>query len=127
MANYIAEVAKMLDVNTGEYFKINGLVGTYVLTHDGLHEINSRGDCGTILSKLLSGAYTIVQKPWVPHYDEEFYMVGCEGHILKKYWDNCTAFKTYYKIGNCYQTREDAVTNKDKWMKFYASDEILEV
>lgn len=117
----------MLGVQTGEYFKINGLVGTYVFTHDGLHEVDFGYDCGTTLTKLLSGAYTIVQKPWIPHYDEEFYVVGCEGHILKKYWDNCTAFKTYYKIGNCYKTQEDAVANKDKWMKFYASDEILEV
>jgi hypothetical protein len=125
--NHISKIAEMLGVQTGQYFKINGLIGTYVFTYDGLHEIDNRGDCGTILAKLLSGTYTIVQKPWMPHYDEEFYVVGCDGQVLRKYYDNCTAFKTYYKIGNCYKTYEDAAHNSDKWMKFYASDEILEV
>lgn len=33
----------------------------------------------------------------------------------------------YYKLGNCYRTKAEAEFNRDKWMAFYASDEVLEV
>lgn len=128
MANYISEIAKMLDVNTGEYFKINGLVGTYVFTHDGLHEVDNRGDCGAILAKLLSGAYTIKYNPKKPANDEMFFIVSCDGKVRTKYWDDdSTAFLSYYKLGNFYKTSEEAEANRDKWVAFYASDKVLEV
>lgn len=123
--NHISKIAEMLGVQTGQYFKINGHVGTYVFTHDGLHEVDFGYDCGTTLAKLLSGKYAIVQKPWKPNEDEEFYVAGCNGIVLKKYWEESTAIKTYYKIGNCYKTYNEAAENLDKWMKFYASDEII--
>lgn len=30
-------------------------------------------------------------------------------------------------VGNCYRTYEEAKKNKDKWVVFYASDEVMEV
>ena len=32
-----------------------------------------------------------------------------------------------YKLGNFYRTAEEAEANRDKWVAFYASDEVLEV
>ena len=128
MTNYIPEVAKMLGVETGEYFQINGLIDTFVFTRDGLYETNGRGDCGVILAKLLSGQYTIKYKPRKPKNDEPFFVVSFDGEIMGKYWDDeSTVYLSYYKLGNFYKTREEAILNRKKWIDFYSADEVLEV
>ena len=77
--------------------------------------------------KLLTGECRINTKPWKPNDNEEFYVVLSDGDVRRKYWDDCATCKNYYKLGNCYSTKEEAEANRDKWLAFYASDEILEV
>lgn len=137
MENYMAEVAKMLGVELGEEFEVdlgsNILTMTAMLTDNGL-KVNQTNmisptqySSSCILEWLLCGLSTIKHKPWKPKEDDLFYIVGYDGKIIDRYWEECTAYKTYYRIGNCYRTREDAESNKDKWISFYASDEVLEV
>lgn len=59
--------------------------------------------------------------------DERFYVVTIDGGVMYKYWDDCSSHKNYYKLGNFYRTCEEAEANRDKWIAFYASDEVLEV
>lgn len=125
--NYMAEVAKILGVELGEEFKINVLLGTYVFTHDGLHEADYGADCSIVLTKLLSGEYVVRRKPWKPKDNEVYYRINDIGNVTIDTWDGLDLDIIFYKLGNCYRTRDEAEANHDKWVSFYASDEVLEV
>ena len=127
MANYMAEVAKLLGVELGECFEVYKCDGVYFLENSGLYEIPSGFTAENVLIKLLSGEYHIKRKPWKPNDNEEFYVVISDGDVRHKYWDDCATCKNYYKLGNCYSTKEEAEASRDKWLAFYASDEVLEV
>lgn len=139
MANYMADVAKLLGVEIGEEFEIefpspSTVSATAVFKEDGFKIINTDAYITipywnySVLHGLVTGALTIKSKPWRPKDDEAFFVVSCDGKIMIKYWDNeSTVFRTYYKIGNCYRYKDEAEENRDKWSRFYASDEILEV
>lgn len=134
--NYMAEVAKMLGVRIDEKFKLNEIEtlecsfdanAFTVRTTDPPGYINEQVS-NNVLIALITGDYTVKHRPWKPSEDDMFFVVDYEGDILTKYWDDgSTVYRTYYKIGNCYRTREAAKANRDKWISFYASDEILEV
>jgi hypothetical protein len=139
MANYMAEVAKLFGVERGEEFEIQypspcSVKTTAVFSEDGFKVTHTDG---VILQPyweyaelhcLLNGTLTIKRKPWKPQNDEAFFVISFDGNIMIKYWDDeSTLFKTYYKIGNCYHYKSDAEADRDKWMRFYASDEVLEV
>ena len=49
------------------------------------------------------------------------------GTIKQYTWTDRTLDYSLYKLGNCYRTEEEAESNRDKWVTFYASDEVLEV
>lgn len=125
--NYMAEVAKMLGVELGEKFKIKGYSATYILDEDGLFDQPDGMNNFMHLTCLLTGEFEVVRIPWTPCDNEKFYVVLSDGDVRHKYWDDCATCKNYYKLGNCYSTKEEAETNRDKWLSFYASDEILEV
>ena len=132
MANYMTEVAKMLGVELGEKFEIVGFNETYFLDNDGLYCFNgSYSKCNEKFSNLLSGCLTIKREPWKPKNEEFYYSVEADGCITRSKFCDTSEFgschKNYYKLGNCYRTREEAEANRDKWVKFYESDEVLEV
>lgn len=81
-----------------------------------------------VLRDLCTGAYGIKRKPWKPENNEYYYIVDPDGSICFDEWcmDNSIDLN-YYKLGNCYRTREEAEANRNKWVAFYASDEVLEV
>ena len=135
--NYMAEVAKLLGVELGEVFNItikdNHDIGIK-LTNDGIEIVNyiivgtfKENVEDIILSKLLKGEVIIKRKSCKPKDDEMFYVILSDGDVRHKYWDDCATCKNYYKLGNCYYTKEEAEANRDKWLSFYASDEVLEV
>lgn len=138
MANYMAEVAKLLGVELGERFKIcfpcvfdnkYNHDYDYYLSDAGV-EIDADGrSCisADILHGLLCGKWFVVPKSWKPKDDERFYVILSDGDVRHKYWDDCATCKNYYKLGNCYHTKEEAEANRDKWLAFYSSDEVLEV
>lgn len=126
--NYMAEVAKMLGVELGEYFEIYRCDGTYFLTHSGLYHNESGFESEKMLINLLSGEYHIKRKPWRPKREEVFWHINPIGDpILDKYDGTTSYLLNFYKIGNCYRTCEQAEANRDKWISFYASDESVEV
>lgn len=129
--NYIPEVAKMLGVELGEEFECsNGY--KYVLREDGIIESKyidkvSTNTFSSTLVALLNGELTIKRKPWKPKKDDLYYYVDQEGFVISNRWDNSYTEVLLYKLGNCYRTSEEAEANRDKWVAFYASDEVLEV
>ena len=124
MANYMAEVAKILGVELGEEFEIKNRDGLmYRLTENGLilYGIKQRD----MLLALLEGRYTIKEKPWRPKLNEQFWFVLQDGHTDICYCKNSWYDIALYKFGNCYRTREEAEANRDKWIAFYASDKVV--
>lgn len=136
MVNYMPEVAKMLGVELGERFKIVHVGSNkpisefnYYFTYKDI-EIDAEGRaCPSeyLLTHLIYGDYTIKREPWKPAYDEPYWCVECNGVIYKAIWVNFSVDMMYYKLGNCYRTKQEAEANRDKWIAFYASDEVLEV
>lgn len=133
MANHMAEVAKMLGVELGEEFEIDygGSVVTLSakVTNTGFRIIGSNNSefSGLFLNLLLSGQLEIKRKPWRPKYNERYYSVGSSGDLEPGTWMNDFIDRMLYKLGNFYRTAEEAEANRDKWVAFYASDEVLEV
>lgn len=128
MINHMPEVAKMLGVEIGEEFYIGPYNATYVIREDGLYSTSSEALCSDILIKLLNGIWAIKRKPWKPFEGEDFFYIDQKSHICSGYFhEKCLYDINLYKLGNCYRTKEEAEANRDKWVAFYASDEVLEV
>lgn len=134
--NHMAEVAKMLGVELGEVFEILEYPSKkFMITGYGIEKLEG-GEWSRdvavnsfIFEKLLTGKYTIKRKPWKPKNNEDYFLVDTDGEIMKfcRFDSNDADHINYYKLGNCYSTREEAEANRDKWVAFYASDDILEV
>jgi hypothetical protein len=125
MVNYMPEVAKMLGVEMNKDFECEESSCTYRITEHGL---TCNGCYGAdSLMMILSGKYTIKQGPWKPETDVCFCYMDQNGRCRSHGWDNDAHSLNYYKIGNCYKTSEEAEVNRDKWVEFYSSDDVLEV
>lgn len=138
MANYMAEVAKLLGVEIGEKFEIEypsscSINTIAMLTNDGFEIVYTDS---VILQPywkyaelhcLLNGTLAIKRKPWKPEVNEMYYTVAENGTLERNIcvWDFIDI--SLYKLGNCYRTKEEAEASRDKWISFYASDEVLEV
>lgn len=123
--NYMPEVAKMLGVELGEEFKISNV--NYVLADDGLINLNNNTNAVTTLTNILTGTYTIERKPWKPNKYEAYFLIDEDGLVSYDEWMSTSTDLNYYKLGNCYRSQEEAEKNKQKWIDFYSSDEVLEV
>lgn len=120
----MAEVAKLLGVELGEEFECDDGC-SYVLTNNRL--MSGTHDVSETLINLLTGCLTVRRKPWKPKEGEQYWLVLPSGEITYLYWHPWKFSIVLYKIGNCYRTYEEAKANRDKWSRFYASDEVLEV
>lgn len=129
MANHMAEVAKMLGVELGEEFMCsNGY--KYVLREYGVTQSKYDGIMGSftnVLNDLLTGQLLIERKPWKPSKGDKYWYISSNGSADYYCWTDDTIDFLTYKLGNCYKTVQEAEANRDKWVAFYASDEVLEV
>ena len=132
--NHMSEVAKMLGVELNEEFEIleNPWFKYKFDTSSGclLCFCDDNGSLladSSSLSNLIYGTYTIKRKPWKPKIGENYWVIIPDGDISEYVWLDSLGGNSNYKLGNCYRTREEAEANRDKWVAFYASDEVLEV
>ena len=133
--NYMAEVAKMLGVEIGEKFEVHGDshgVFTAKITLDGCWvsigmKSWEKHNQAAVLRKLLNGEYCIKRGLWKPTYNEKYYSIGPGGVLEPGVWLNDFIDVAMLKLGNCYRTVQEAEANRDKWISFYRSDEVLEV
>lgn len=125
MANYMADVAKLLGVKMNKDFECEESSCTYRITEHGLLCNGCYG--ADSLMMILNGEHTIKPGPWKPDADELFCYMDQNGRCRSYGWDNDAHSLNYYKLGNCYHSPQEAEVNRDKWIEFYASDEVLEV
>ena len=137
--NYMSEVAKMFGVELGEKFNIDFCREHWYVDKDKEHsyffsekgvEIATEGyGCisADVLLKLLCGEWAVKKKPYKPQSDDAYWCVRSNGSIESYPWRNDIIDFLYYKLGNCYRTKEEAEANCDKWVAFYESDDVLEV
>ena len=142
--NYMLEVAKMLGVELGEKFKINfendptNISGRNISDHeyffssDGIEVVTAGYACISVdvLFNLLRGKWTIKRKPWKPKdAEDDFWYVDADREVCRfsHFCSKDADYMNYYKLGNCYRTKEEAEANLDKWKAFYESDEVLEL
>lgn len=136
MANYMTEIANMLGVEIGERFQVFDSVGRecpwkFYFTEKDLR-VDGPNNCTAIdiLSLLACGVYTIGRisrncTPWKPAFYEQYYSIGPGGALEPGTWMNDFIDRMLYKLGNCYPTPQEAEANKDRWITFYTSDEVL--
>lgn len=135
--NYMSEIAKMLGVEIGEVFEVRcdrapnqytkarftdsyfEVVGTNVTVPSPWNIYCLHG--------LLEGNLYIKHLPWKPNKDELYFFVDECGIAYSDYWIGDACEVIFYKIGNCYRTREEAEADSAKWIEFYKSEKILEV
>ena len=139
--NYMEELAQMLGVELNERFGICSTCSTdyidpyeYYFTVDGLKVVANNGHVfpvDNISTKLFTGEVTVKRKPWRPTDGEYYWYIDVKGNAYRSSWggdDFPGMFDiNLYKLGNCYRTKEEAEDSKDKWIKFYASNDVLEV
>ena len=136
--NHMSEVAKILGVELGEKFHVKFNSG-FNSVHDESNEYYLC-DAGVKLDKtghacissdmlfgLLTGEISIKQKPWKPELDDIYYFVDEDGHVCTMKWTRSYVDLMLQKLGNCYQTKEDAKENREKWFAFYSNEDVLEV
>lgn len=130
MRSYMFEVAEMLGVRVGEHFDIDTKEGKFVFDNKGLYSMHKQMHSPYILFQLLTGELVIKPQsaqPWKPENNDNYYTVDTDGCVDMEIWSNDVIDMNSYKLGNCYRTHQEAEQNRDKWIAFYASDEILEV
>lgn len=132
MANHMAEIAKMLGVELGEKFELKSIPGIpFKFTEDGLVCLGPakipRDVMNEAFVRMLTGCSEIKRRPWKPSYYEKYYSVGPGGVLEPATWLNDLDDLALFKLGNCYSSVSEAEANRDKWIVFYASDEVLEV
>ena len=127
MANHMAEVAKMLGVELGEEFTtdISGI--PLYFAEDAIYGLHDGIKQDGILRALLSGSQKVIKYRSTPSRGEAFWYIAKNGKAYCELWEGTTFNLLLCRAGNCYCTREEAEANRDKWVKFYASDEVLEV
>ena len=134
MESYMAEVAKILGVELDEEFEVDvhGIMVKAKITKKDIYLLDgpsylSRYNSATLLRNLLRGSYSVNNKPWKPKYEGRYYSIGPGGVLELGTWLNDFIDIAMYRLGNCYKTSQEAEANRDKWVAFYESDDVLEV
>lgn len=70
MANYMADVAKLLGVELEEEFEIDRFKGVYILDDDGLFPAEGGLNQFMLLTCLLTGEFNVKKKDWKSYVSE---------------------------------------------------------
>lgn len=128
MTNHMAEVAKILDVDLGEEFKIKRAPSNcfYKFSHEGLFLYhrdkygrleNRHGERSTnMLSLLLEGIYEIVKLPWKPAINEIYFIPRIDRPEMVSWntWQDSEIDIFRYNLGLVCKTKEDAIAIANK-------------
>ena len=135
MANYIAEVAKLLGVELGESFKITSdtqddypgdYQNYYRFTENNCFETsNVKWEADTaevlVLKWLLIGVARIIKLPWKPRKGERYYVpriaVRPKDRNCYYYWVNDDINIKHYRMGIVCKTPEEAIALTEKMLE----------
>lgn len=122
--NYYEEISKMLGVELDEEFKLSFTKNfVYKITLDGLmvRQLGEFEWCESVpvtLTHLFKGDYSVVKLPWKPYLMEEYYVYSTYINSARKAkWRGVTEDLLYWKLGNCFRTREEAKTKGKEIME----------
>lgn len=120
--NLIPKIAKMLGVELGEEFKIEGDCRTYWFDLDGLHSGYhvARYETDVILRVLLCGDKEIIKLPWKPTMYEEYWTFGKLGKkwiVRTLSWKELPYEILLFDKGWVYHTRAEAAAALPKVAK----------
>ena len=109
--NYMQDVARMLGVELGEEFKLDGTERKYKFTENGLYFYAPDGwwQCPSVLlPRILRGNVEIVKLPWQPKKGDEYYYPG-EGfnNVCRSLWENTVFGFAYKEAGLIFKTYEE--------------------
>ena len=113
--NLIPEIARMLGVELGEEFKVEGDNRTYWFDLDGLHSgkyvVDVEDDA--MLHDLLCGKVEIVKLPWKPKQGDVFWsfyrsISSDKWLAISITWTNAVTDIARFKVGWCYRTEAEA-------------------
>lgn len=108
--NYMADVAKMLGVELGEEFKIDGSNLIYKFLENGLY---FRCIEGWMSAKhqfldLIKGELEIVKLPWEPKSGDEYYYPACNfKDVFSTNWTYSVVDFAYKEAGLIFKTYEE--------------------
>lgn len=113
--NLIPEIAKLLGVELGEEFKVEGDNRTYWFDLDGLHSGKYVADVedDAMLHDLLCGKAEIVKLPWKPKQGDVFWsfyrsISSDKWLVISITWTNAVTDIARFKVGWCYRTEAEA-------------------
>ena len=135
--NHIPEIAKMLGVEIGEVFEARCDRDPFQYTkarftdrYFEIVETNVEHPAPWnvyCLYALLEGNLYVKHIPWKPEVGECYHFINESGLTVWDTWGESYVDILLYKLGNCYKTRRDADKDATKWLKFFKSDDVLEV
>jgi len=66
------------------------------------------------IKKLKEEGWSLLEEPWVPEEDDNYFYVTAEGGIEEGVWDGGEEDRFRWKIGNIHRTKADAEKYKQK-------------
>jgi hypothetical protein len=108
------EVAKILGVKMGEKFKVNGNI--FRFDGGGLVDDDDNSYPNTMKS-LLTGEFSIEKLPWKPHEGDIYWFRGAGDDVISSNWNNNNIDYSFYYVGNCFATREEALKHAPEIIK----------
>ena len=109
--NYMQDVARMLGVELGEEFKLDGTERKYKFTENGLYFYAPDGwwQCPSVLlPRILRGNVEIVKLPWQPKVGDVYYRPWryFKG-VTSTYWNNAVEDFALKEAGMIFRTAEE--------------------
>lgn len=108
--NYMADIAKMLGVELGEEFKIDGSNLIYKIFENGLYFRCIEGWLPTKYEflDLITGKLEIVKLPWQPKSGDEYYYPACDfKDVFSTNWTYSVVDFAYKEAGLIFKTYEE--------------------
>lgn len=109
--NLIPEIARMLGVELGEEFKVEGDNRTYWFDLDGLHSSEYVAGDDAMLHDLLCGKVEIVKLPWKPKKGETYYtfeLLNGKWIVHLLWWAGAPCNYALLDKGWVFRTKEEA-------------------
>ena len=122
MGNLIPEALKLIGLEVDEEFKIKNDCSTYYISETGHYyekpQALDRFSYGgyNLLRRLLAHEVEIEKLPFKPKCNERYYNVASVS-ISCMYWCDSMLDYSFYKLGNCFRTKEEAEANADRIRK----------
>lgn len=116
--NYYKKVAQMFGIELNEEFSLKNeddelLSSKYKVSEcEGLlFKWNNNWCRSGYLDEIISGKLTVVKLPWKPYLTESYYAYSAyDKTVIETKWLGATEDLLYWKLGNCFKTREEAGT-----------------